>query len=215
MEAMDTIDSTSVAAPTPARKPRPRSKESGGRDRILRAAGQLFVEQGYSATTTRQISSMVLIRQPSLYYHFPTKSAILLQLLLETTQPSLDKARELLASPGSPLTRLLQLIHFDTTLLAAGPSNTGSLYLLPEVNSDEFGEFRAIRHELAEVYATLLQQAVDAGEAEVKSVARTAALLFAMVEGVILRRADHPDLEVEATVADIEDATIRIVRADR
>jgi AcrR family transcriptional regulator len=123
------------------------------------------------------------------------KAAMLLELLLDTARPSLLEARRLRAdTAASPLERLLRLIRFDVTLLASGESNVGSLYLLPEVAGPEFTEFHRIRAELIEVYQALLAETVAAGQAEIASVPRTTALLFSIVEGVILRRADDPTL---------------------
>jgi AcrR family transcriptional regulator len=215
---MDTLATPAVRTGSPDSPPkrasRPRGKEPVGRERILEAAGELFVLQGYAATTTRQISTKVGVKQPSLYYHFPNKAAMLRELLLNSARPSLLKARELLADNTSePLARLLALIRFDVTLLTSGPSNVGALYLLPEITGPEFAEFRQVRAELIEAYGTLLSQTVAAGQADVASVPRTAGLLFSIVEGVILRRADNPNLSVEPTAAGIEEATLRILGA--
>lgn len=207
--------STTTAPAPPERQPRPR-KDPVGRDRILEAAGELFVAHGYAATTTRQISANVGIKQPSLYYHFPNKAAMLLELLIATARPSVIKARELREQESlSPLVRLLALIRFDVSLLASGPSNIGALYLLPEVTGPEFEEFRQMRAELVDAYSCLLTRTVEAGEATVSSIPRTTALLFSVVEGVILRRADAPDLAAEPTADDIEEATLRILGATR
>jgi AcrR family transcriptional regulator len=144
------------------------------------------------------------------------KAAMLLELLLDTARPSLLEARRLRAdTAASPLERLLRLIRFDVTLLASGESNVGSLYLLPEVAGPEFTEFHRIRAELIEVYQALLAETVAAGQAEIASVPRTTALLFSIVEGVILRRADDPTLPAEATADDIEEATVRVLGARR
>ncbi|WP_062461330.1 TetR/AcrR family transcriptional regulator [Demequina soli] len=212
---MTHTDTTSPIADAP-RRSRPHGKEPVGRDRILDAAARLFVEQGYAATTTRQISAAVDIKQPSLYYHFPNKAAMLKELLIETTRPSIEKARELLAeASGDPLEQLLALIRFDVHLLASGPSNIGALYLLPETNEPLFGTFQALRQELVGAYGALLRRAIAAGRADVDDPAATAALLFSLVEGVILRRADDPRLDAEAVADGIEQATVRILAAQR
>ena len=207
---------TPDAAPARARNSRPHGKDPVGRERILEAAAQLFVQHGYAATTTRLISTTVGIKQPSLYYHFPNKASMLLELLLTTAKPSVLKARELQSEvQRSPLERLLDLMRFDVQLLASGPWNIGSLYLLPEVTGAEFEEFRTLRYELIAVYGELLSLAIDAGEAHVESASKTSALLFSIVEGVILRRADDPDLSADATAEGIEEATVRILAAQR
>lgn len=214
---MTSQPSTTAQAPTPtARRARPHGKEPVGRDRILAAAAQLFVEHGYAATTTRQISSSVGIKQPSLYYHFPNKASMLVELLVATAEPSVTVARELLESPeGTALDKLLALIRFDVELLASGEWNIGSLYLLPETSSPECAQFRRLRDELKQAYAELVRGAVSAGLAHTPDTQRAAALIFSLVEGVILRRNDDKKLDATQTAQDIESATLLLLGASR
>jgi AcrR family transcriptional regulator len=66
---------------------KPESPPSGGRKRkgeglqrraeILEAAKQLFVEEGYAATTIRRIAAKLGVSSTALYVYFPDKEAIL------------------------------------------------------------------------------------------------------------------------------------------
>ena len=47
------------------------------RDTILRVAAKLFSESGYDKVTTREIAKATGINAASIYYHFPSKAAIL------------------------------------------------------------------------------------------------------------------------------------------
>jgi AcrR family transcriptional regulator len=63
-----------------------RPKKSEGRDtrrEILDAALDLFAAGGYFGTSMRQIARAVGVRESALYHHFPSKDAILLELLGE------------------------------------------------------------------------------------------------------------------------------------
>ena len=40
------------------------------RDMIIETASELFMKQGYLATSTRQIAKKLNITQPALYFHF-------------------------------------------------------------------------------------------------------------------------------------------------
>jgi AcrR family transcriptional regulator len=51
------------------------------KQRILGIAGELFARQGYSATTIADIARELGTTTAALYYHFPSKSAILAGLL--------------------------------------------------------------------------------------------------------------------------------------
>jgi AcrR family transcriptional regulator len=53
----------------------------GTRQRILRIAGELFARQGYTATTIADIARELGTTTAALYYHFPSKAAILGGLL--------------------------------------------------------------------------------------------------------------------------------------
>jgi AcrR family transcriptional regulator len=57
------------------------------RERILEAASELFTEQGYDATSLREIAERLGFTKAALYYHFQSKDEILRALLepFETT----------------------------------------------------------------------------------------------------------------------------------
>ena len=54
-----------------------------GRARVLDAAAQLFVDQGYPATTLRQIATTAGIKAGSIYHHFDSKEALFVAVLHE------------------------------------------------------------------------------------------------------------------------------------
>ncbi len=60
------------------------------RQEILQAAQELFREQGYDATSLRQIAAELAITKAALYYHFPAKDDIIVAL----ARPFLDALEE-------------------------------------------------------------------------------------------------------------------------
>jgi AcrR family transcriptional regulator len=65
--------------------PRPSAPAPGEpdtRERILDVALELFVEQGYDNTSLREIAERMGFSKAALYYHFPSKEAILFSLHL-------------------------------------------------------------------------------------------------------------------------------------
>ena len=59
------------------------TEEPNRRGDIVRAAGRLFHEKGYSATTIRDIAGAVGMRSGSPFYHFKTKHDMLRAVVLE------------------------------------------------------------------------------------------------------------------------------------
>ena len=71
------------------------------RERILRAAAALFREQGFSRASMRDLADRVGIHKSSLYHHFPSKQALLLEIL-ETTVDRSAPLLEAIADSGEP-----------------------------------------------------------------------------------------------------------------
>jgi AcrR family transcriptional regulator len=63
------------------------------REAILAAAQRLFDERGYDASSLRLIAESVGTTKAAVYYHFPAKE----QMLLELTRPMLDGLADLVA----------------------------------------------------------------------------------------------------------------------
>ena len=49
--------------------------------KILRQAAQIFLEQGYDATSMSQIAELCQITKPGLYYHFKSKQELLFSVM--------------------------------------------------------------------------------------------------------------------------------------
>lgn len=60
------------------------------RDEILSAAKDLFLSEGYAATTIRRIADRVGVSAPALYLYFPDKDSILLELCDRTFDKLLE-----------------------------------------------------------------------------------------------------------------------------
>jgi AcrR family transcriptional regulator len=153
-------------------------------------AAQLFVENGYAATSTRMIAMAVGVKQSSLYYHFANKEDILAGLLPGTVSPSLGFSR-MLARSGEPAhVQLYALTRYDVSLLCTSRWNLAALYGLPELRSDRFAEFRRDRDRLSDAYARRVAAGVRDGTFTVDSAPMAAALVFALAESVISMRCD-------------------------
>jgi len=183
------------AAEQPRRAGRPRLRPASKagvppREEILDAAADLFISQGLAATTTRQIAERVGIRQASLYYHFAGKDEILLELLTQSVRPSLQVAATLESRcQDDPAAGLYALALADVRTLTRAPHNIATLYLMPEVQGEEFASFRAERAQLQAAYGRLGRAAAQSAGSAGLGEALIATLVMQVVESVIhLRR---------------------------
>ncbi|MFE3105979.1 TetR/AcrR family transcriptional regulator [Nocardia tengchongensis] len=160
------------------------------RNEILDAAGELITTQGFGAATTRQIADAVGVRQNAIYYHFPSKEAILGALLEALVTPALDAARaldEIESTDGIDFAaRLFALARFDAQVLAGWRWNLGVLFSLPEARSPEFATVLGARLSLRDHYVAFAVAVTDQTGA-----APTGDMTFRLAESVSSMRADN------------------------
>ncbi|NJR75342.1 MAG: TetR/AcrR family transcriptional regulator [Scytonema sp. CRU_2_7] len=151
----------------------PKQVSSGGRERILDEAEQLFRTRGYNTVTMRDIANAVGIRQASLYYHFPSKEQLFVAVtermferhrlgLQEAIDGNEDDLRSQLHAIGTwflsqPPIHFLSMVHTDMPLL--NEENTARLSACSQqcifepicqifVQAQQRGEIRNVRPQL-------------------------------------------------------------------
>jgi AcrR family transcriptional regulator len=78
------------------------TQERSTRERILDVALDLFLEQGYDKTSLREIAEKMGFSKAALYYHFASKSDILMGLHLRMHSALDDLLPDLEADPTNP-----------------------------------------------------------------------------------------------------------------
>jgi AcrR family transcriptional regulator len=68
------------------------SERTNRRDLIIQNATNLFIEQGYTATSIRQIADAAGVTEAAIYYHFKDGKRELLQEVVECEMPDLMAA---------------------------------------------------------------------------------------------------------------------------
>ncbi|WP_318766832.1 TetR/AcrR family transcriptional regulator [Lactiplantibacillus carotarum] len=73
---------------------------------ILETARELFLKNGYAATSTRDIANAIGITQPALYHHFKDKEVIFLAVINTVGDEIKTGIEAILATDQSPLDQL-------------------------------------------------------------------------------------------------------------
>ncbi len=91
------------------------TEEPTTRDRIVEVAARLFHQQGYHATTMRQIAEGVGIKAASLYNHFAGKQELLYTISYDTMGEMLASVQTALAGVREPDEQLRAFVRAHTT----------------------------------------------------------------------------------------------------
>ena len=133
------------------------------RDRILYEAGRLMAAKGYHGASTRDISTAVGIRQPSLFSHFPSKRDMLIELMRYEMSVPTDKARQIAAESAPAADRLLRYMQWDFDWYARMPLDLRGIKeeLLDEPGLERFkGELAAWKRAIERI----VRDGIHAGE---------------------------------------------------
>lgn len=99
---------------------------------ILNAAQDLFAKKGYEATSTGDILQVVGIARGTLYYHFPTKEAILDEVVIRFTDSLISRAKQVASKKELPL-----LDRITLTMTALNANDELGLSLMHELHKKE------------------------------------------------------------------------------
>lgn len=97
------------------------TQKANRRAALIRSAAHLFAERGFTAVSTGEIGEAVGMSGPALYKHFPSKDALLAEILLDVSQRLLAGGREILAAQDPPAETLERLIRFHLDFATSDP----------------------------------------------------------------------------------------------
>ncbi|TCN50756.1 TetR family transcriptional regulator [Rhodococcus sp. SMB37] len=95
------------------------------RRQILDRSAEIFARKGINATTIRDIAAAVGVHSGALYHYFPSKEAIVTELIREYIDDISGRCREVVARSLSPIERLeaLAAIALDSNVQYHGATS--------------------------------------------------------------------------------------------
>jgi AcrR family transcriptional regulator len=127
---------------------RSKVEDSAARTALLDGAEAIMVEEGYAAVSIRRIATRAGLNSALVYYYFDTMDGLFVALFRRGAERSLQRQREVLASP-QPLWGLWELTHERS-------SNALTMEFLALANHR-----KAIRAEIAEYSRRFRRMQVD------------------------------------------------------
>ena len=134
------------------------------RELILSTAAELFAQRGLHATTVRQIGDAVGLFSGSLYYYFPSKDAILDELLTRYLDAIRVRYATVLAADKSPAETLHDLVVTSLEVAQEHP-HAQAIYQNEGQFMREMPGFEQVQSAAADVQQTWLR-VIEAGAAD-------------------------------------------------
>ncbi len=188
------------------------------RERIVEAAGDLFVSQGYARTTIRQIAEAATVSPDTVYAIFGTKARVLTALIDQRLAPApgvdnvLDRP-EAHAVRDEPDQR--RQIHFFARDMAAISARVRPVYEILRTASAVEPEMAAIRAEMDNYRLRNMRQAADwiAAHGPLRvEVDRASEIIWALASPDVSRMlCDGRDWTQDEYAVWLEDALIRLL----
>jgi AcrR family transcriptional regulator len=133
------------------------------RERILDAAFSVFSQRGYRQAGVDEVGRQAETSKGGVYFHFPTKEALFLELLRTTADRLVGKVERSIAPYDDPIERAD--VALQTVLgVFAGHRTMARLFLIDAVGAGS--EFQAELQRLHQRFAGLISEQLDAAVEE-------------------------------------------------
>jgi AcrR family transcriptional regulator len=129
------------------------------RDEILRTAADLFARRGFHGVSVADLGAACGISGPALYKHFPSKDAVLAEMLVSISERLLDVGRERVAAADRPASALRGLVAWHTEFALTNKS----LIVVqdrdwPSLSDDARRAVRTLQREYVDLWAAQLRE---------------------------------------------------------
>jgi AcrR family transcriptional regulator len=149
-------------------KPPVTEPDSAMRERILLEAARLFRHHGYASTTLREIADAAGIKAGSIYYHFESKEQILGEVLDKGIVLVSEAVRQRIAAlPAGASARQKFAAAIEGHLwglLHHGDFTSANIRIYGQIPAAAKNRHRRIRREYADLWDSLLDEALQRGE---------------------------------------------------
>jgi AcrR family transcriptional regulator len=183
-------------------------------DRIRVAAIALFRERGYHGTSVRELAAAVQMEPASLYYHFPSKQDLLVDLFDRTMDDLIAGFEAAVAGVQGPEAQLVAVlrfhVRFHTDRQDEAYVSHSELRALEPANLERIV---AKRDRYEQLLRGLLQAGVDAGRFEIADIRLLAKAVLMMCSGVSDWFGAGGRLSPDDIAGGYVDMVLRMVRA--
>jgi AcrR family transcriptional regulator len=186
----------------------------GMRARILRAAAALFHRRGFERTAMHEIADAVGLTKASLYHYFPSKQALLYEILQHTLDRSLPTLERIAGAALPAAERLRQAVRLHILTLVNDRDNVACF--VEEGRSLAF-EYRdahlAHRDRYEALFRRIIEDGITSGEFAPTDVRLAGFAMLGMVNWVVRWYRADGDQSAEVIAARFGDYAVSALAA--
>jgi TetR/AcrR family transcriptional regulator, cholesterol catabolism regulator len=195
---------------TPGRRER---KKRARRERIYEAARQLFLEQGYAATTVEQIAEAADVAQTTFFNHFQSKDAVLREMTGEISAHLEAMLQQELATSDTAERRIRRFA--TQALRALGATEGLAREVLLELLRKSSGPGTALPYlaSVREPFTTIVREGQSAGDVR-RDLEPTllAELVIGLLNTALLGWLNDPGYPFEKRMTQFVDVIAELIR---
>ncbi len=182
--------------------------------RIIIAAMRCFQRKGYVNTTVDDIAVEYGRSKGSIYWHYPSKKAILIDLFIYWMDETFNGISSEIAPLESSRDKLIRMGEFFIESLIRDYELYSSMMVFWGTAFEDASMRRMVidlYRRYDEVVTSLLVQGQDGGEFSVPDIPAFSTMLIAMIEGLIVRQVMSRSLDLERIRREIPSLVKRLL----
>lgn len=162
-------------------------------ERIRESASTLFAERGYAGTSMSRLAGKVGVRKASLYNYYPSKEALLQDLVARGIRSWRDACEPALHGEGDPNQRLRSYFYGIFEFVDSDPETVALIRFASTQIGGSLGKrCRGLAVEeqrrILATFSALCRRAMDCGQMEETDVEEVVLMWTAVVDGILINK---------------------------
>ncbi|MEV6968418.1 TetR family transcriptional regulator C-terminal domain-containing protein [Hamadaea sp. NPDC051192] len=185
-------------------------------DALLRIAADVIVERGFARTRTADVAAAAGVSPSLVYYHFPSKDAMLTQAFAYVAEQDLARMQAVIESKASPPEKLAKLLRH---LAPSGRSKSWAIWIDGWSEAMRVPELEKVSRRMdlrwKEALTAVITAGADDGSFTCDDPAGAAWRINAMVDGLAVQLTVHDKVLSQKQATDwVRTATAKEVGID-
>lgn len=179
------------------------NEQADGKQRIMDAAGQLFADKGFAATSISDITEAAGVGRALIYYHFKDKRSLHDSILRRFGQLIIEAAQSARSYEGTALERIRWYVVQFRQLHVDRP-NVGRIAMRAEIEGTLTPDLDVREHfkEVLSLLKLIVEEGIAQGELRSVRPEKAVHIIMAMVHSVVMMHIqgqydDDPDEDID------------------